>query len=1095
MTERQHAPYRLGLDLGTNSIGWAAIRLNDDNDPCGILDMGVRVFPDGRDAKSKESNAVTRRVARGARRRRDRYQKRRADLLRRLTDYGLMPADQGERRTLAARHDPYELRARALDDPLSPHELGRTLFHLNQRRGFKSNRKADQDSGESGVIKEASEALEDQMAESDARTLGEFLHWQRCDGLPTRFRNLGTGSPARYKSYPTRQMLINEFDEIRGKQEPLHSLNRDQWEVLRDRIFYQRDLKPVEPGLCRFEAGQKRAPWALPVAQEFRILQDLNNLRLRVGGGPERPLTSDQRDRALRRLRSGSDINLEKPTKDLNWSSDAIANLSTGGFRDKIEGDRTAKRLMTVKPPGKGTKRLQVFDRRWLTMPLDQRNRIVHQLLDPDLSDDDIRSLATDEWGLTVAQTDLLVQYAGLPDGHSSLSEKAILKVLPHLRCGLTFDKAIQKIPDDGYEHHSYFHRDEALDRLPYYGQVLERDAIGADKNKDPETDGEPERWGRFPNPTVHIGLNQLRRVVNRLIKVYGKPEEIVVELARDLKANTKQRKRYQAQQREGRERNERYEELLTSAGVDNTPLIRRKLRLWEEQGPPHARVCPYSGERISCAMAMDSRTEIDHILPFSRTLDDSPANKVVCLARANRDKSDRSPFEAFGHSPPGYDYEDIQARAPDNKRWRFEPDAMQQFEIEDRFLDRQLNETRYLSRVACKYLAHLYDEMTESRRRVRAIPGYMTWVLRRSWGLETLLRRVDESTGEIRKQRDDHRHHAIDAFVVANTTPGLLQSFARASAASARYDEAEINLTAVAGRVRPWEGFSREQLQPFLDRLVVSHKPDRGTRGRYGKTTGQLHKGTAYGIVCFVEDGQSKVVVRKQLATGANGWPKTRKNLESVRDTSLRKALLDLWDRIKAERANLAKFVEQAANPGVSISGRRQIVRRVRILDEQRVIPIWSDKNRTEKPYKGYLPGGNEFAEVWRMRDSTWRTVVVPTFDANQPGFDIENYRPADRTSGKPDPAAKRLMRLHIDDMGVLEGEERRVVRVRKITNARTGVFVILDDHNEANVADRVGKNMRENRYSARQLQSQVFRKVHVDEIGRVRYPGPPKS
>ena len=1056
--------------------------------------MGVRVFPDGRDAKSKESNAVTRRVSRGARRRRDRYQRRRADLLQRLTDYGLMPADSGERKALAARHDPYELRTRALDVPLSPHELGRVLFHLNQRRGFTSSRKAAANDSNSGPIKQGTEALEHAINAADVRTLGEFLNHLRRAGKQTRFRNQSTGTTAEYEFYPTRQMLLDEFDQIRAQQAPHHSLNPDQWDVLRDRIiFFQRNPKPVDPGLCRFEASEKRAPWALPVAQEFRILQDLNNLRLRLGRGPAQPLTSDQRDRALRRLRSGLDINLDKPTRDLGWPSAAVANLSAGGFRDRIEGDRTAKRLMTVRPPGKGSKQQQVFDKRWPTMPLEQRNRIVHQLLDPNLSDDDIRGRATQEWGLTPTQADLLVQDAGLPDGHSSLSEKAILKVLPHLRAGLTFDRAIQKIPDDGYKHHSYFRRDEALDHLPYYGQLLERDAIGADKNKDPETDGEPARWGRFPNPTVHIGLNQLRRVVNRLIEVYGKPEEIVLELARDLKANTEQRKRYQAQQRKGRERNQRYEDLLASADADNAPLIRRKLRLWEEQGPPHARVCPYSGERISCAMAMDSRTEIDHILPFSRTLDDSAANKVVCLARANREKGDRSPFEAFGHNPPGYNYKEIQARAPAYKRWRFEPAAMRQFEREDRFLNRQLNETRYLSRVACKYLSHLYDEMTEGRRRVRAIPGYMTWVLRRSWGLESLLRRVDESTGLIRKQRDDHRHHAVDAFVVANTTPGLLQSFARASAASARYDEAETNLTAVAGRVRPWEGFSREQLQPLLDRLVVSYKPDHGTRGKCGKTTGRLHNETAYGIVRFVEDGRSSVVIRKQLSTGANGWPRTRRHLESVRDASLRRALLDLWDRSKADGDNVAKFVQQAANPGVPLSGRRQVVRRVRVLDEQRVIPIWSDKSRTAKPYKGYLSGGNEFAEVWRMRDSTWRTVVVPTFDANQPGFDIENYRPADRKTGNPDPAAKRLMRLHIDDMGALgEGHSRRIVRLRKITNAKAGVFVVLDDHNEANVADRVGKDLRENRYSSRQLQRLGFRKVGVDEIGRVLDPGP---
>ena len=179
--------------------------------------------------------------------------------------------------------------------------------------------------------------------------------------------------------------------------------------------------------------------------------------------------------------------------------------------------------------------------------------------------------------------------------------------------------------------------------------------------------------------------------------------------------------------------RNERYEEMLSSADEENTPEIRRKLRLWEEQGKPQALLCPYTGRQLSFGMVVSSQTEVDHILPFSRTLDDSPANKVVCLAGANKDKGDRSPYEAFGHNPPGYDYDAILSRAaalPDNKRWRFDPDAMQQFESEDRFLDRQLNETRYLSRTACKYLAHLYDEKTEGNRRVRAIPGH----IRRAW-------------------------------------------------------------------------------------------------------------------------------------------------------------------------------------------------------------------------------------------------------------------------------------------------------------------------------------------------------------------------
>ncbi len=1092
MATRQNMPYRLGLDLGTNSIGWAAIRLDEHGNPCGILDMGVRVFPDGRDAKSKESNAKTRRDARGARRRRDRYQKRRADLLKTLVEFGLMPPDERERKALAGRHDPYGLRARALDDPLHPYELGRALFHLNQRRGFKSNRKAEQDGeSESGVIKQAAEALEDQLDADDARTLGEFLDQRRRAGKPTRFRNQGTGTTAKYEFYPTRRMLADEFDQIRDTQEARHTLSPEQWDALRDRIFFQRRLRPVDPGWCQFEAGESRAARALPVAQEFRMLQEVNNLRVRVGIEPERRLNTDERQRALERLRSGKDINLAKPTQDLKLRSQTTFNLARGG-RNIVKGDETAVRLIKEK----GRKGQALFGDRWLKLPLNERNEIVRFMLDNE-DPEAVRRKALAAWGLNETQAKAVADI-GMPPGYANLSEQAIRKLLPHLAQGAVFSDAVLAA---GYRHHSDFRGDEAHDRLPYYGVVLERDAVGADPTKDPAIDGETARYGRLPNPTVNIGLNQLRRVVNQLIEVFGKPSEIVMELARDLKANTDQRMRDQARQREGRERNERFAEMLASAGADDTPHIRRKLRLWEEQGQPQARVCPYTGRTISCAMAMDGRTEIDHILPFSRTLDDSMSNKVVCLRGANQAKGNQSPWEAFHHDPS--EYEGILARAaalPDNKRWRFEPDAMQRFEEEERdFLDRQLNETRYLSRIARAYLACLYDEKTEGRlRRVRAIPGHMTTVLRRGWGLEGMLR-ADPRTDEIvRKQRDDHRHHAIDAFVVANTTQGLLQRFAHAS--SSRRREAAERLAAIADDVRPWDGFSREDLRPFLDHLVVSYKPDHGTRGQPGMTTGQLHNDTAYGLVRLSDDGPSEVVVRKsldKLKRGDLAPVPDGKPVKGIKDLALRAALLQLWDKVGGKAAD---FAHQAASGGVLLSDRRQRVRHVRVLDKESVIPI---KDRDGKPYKGYKSDGNEFVDVWEVRTgkdrngnwkTTWKIVAVPRFHANQCGFNIEEFRPVvsrGKDKGKPDPTAKRIMRLYNNDMGALGvGAERRIVRVRKSGNG----YVVLDDHNEADMDGRERRgemDRNEGIYSATRLRKEGFRKVGVDEIGRIRDPG----
>ncbi len=1083
-----HPKYRLGLDMGTNSIGWAAIQLDQSGDPCGILDVGVRIFPDGRNPRDEASNAVQRRLARGQRRRRDRYLKRREDLIDALVEYGLMPSDKDQRKRIAndAEHfDPYELRARALDHPLEPFELGRALFHLNQRRGFKSNRKAaGDDENEAQKTRADISELARRIDESGARTLGEYLARRRKKGKAVRARP-GMGL------YPDRSMYEKEFDKIRHAQEPYQDLSPDQWDKLRNYIiFYQRDLQAVEPGWCLFEDNERRAARALPVFQEFRMLQEVNNLRIQVGT-EDRDMCTMERDRAMRRLRSGKDITLSKgkdnkpanPTGDLGLPSGATFNLAAGG-RKAVKGDETAAKLAAS--PSKATAKRPaqpgMFGDKWPRLSLDERNDIVHFLLnteDPEI----VRQKAVQDWGLNEEQA-AAVSNVSLVSGYGNLSEKAIDKILPHLERGRRYSDAVL---DAGYTHHSDFRNPEAHESLPYYGEALTRDAVGADPKKDPEIDGEPARHGRIANPTVHIGLGQLRRVVNSLIDVHGKPDEIVVELARDLKMNREQKQNYRNRQKEGRERNERFVEMLEGAEEPVSADTLRKLRLWEEQGAPQNRICPYTGRQLSCEMVITAQTEIDHILPFSRTLDNSMSNMVVCMASANRAKGDRSPHEAFGHNPPGYDYGEILSNVSDfpaNKHWRFQPDAMDRFEEDSAFLDRQLTETQYLSRTARTYLAHLYDEKGERKQRVRAIPGKMTALLRRGWGLNGMLSESGEEQTE-RKQRDDHRHHAIDAFIVANTTQGLLQQFARA--AGSHWEDAAENLASLTPK--PWDGFDRDDLKPFLDKLVVSHKPDRGTRGVEGKTTGQLHNETAYGLVNHVENGISEVVVRKDLDKLKRSDLEPidpDKPIKGVRDLTLRAALLELWDEVGGKSA---EFASQAAT--------KMKVRRVRVIDQRRVIPIEFTDSVGKVHRKGYLPGGNEFAEVWQMSDGSWKMVVVPTFDANQPDFDIEKFRPVTtrgQHKGKRDPNAKRLMRLQIDDMGAFgEGADRRIARVRKISNKRTGVIVFMDDHNEANVPKRIEKKtIREQSYSANQLQKQRFRKIRVDEIGRVHDPGP---
>ena len=168
---------RLALDVGTNSIGWVLYSIDDKGNVLGLADGGVMVFPDGRNPTDKVSNAAQRRHKRGMRRNRDRRLRRSRRLFGHLLALGLLPENEDERKKVFKR-DPYRLRAKALDEPLSPYELGRVLWAINKRRGFQSNRKTDAEDTDRGKVKEEISALRARIAQSGSRTLGEYL-WRR----------------------------------------------------------------------------------------------------------------------------------------------------------------------------------------------------------------------------------------------------------------------------------------------------------------------------------------------------------------------------------------------------------------------------------------------------------------------------------------------------------------------------------------------------------------------------------------------------------------------------------------------------------------------------------------------------------------------------------------------------------------------------------------------------------------------------------------------------------------------------------------------------------------------------------------------------
>lgn len=838
--------YRLALDLGSTSLGWAMIRLNAENPPApvAVIKAGVRIFSDGRNPKDGSSLAVTRRDARSMRRRRDRLLKRKSRMIRSLIEHGFFSHDEAERKVLLTLN-PYALRSMGLDVALPPAEFGRALFHINQRRGFKSNRKTDKKDNDNSALKTAISKLRESLKTENCRTVGEWLHKRDVADLTVRARyrqnkvlkdDGKTRIDKSYDLYIDRAMISDEFDALWRKQAELNPVlfTETARADLKDVLLHQRPLKPVKPGRCTFMPEEERAPLALPSTQRFRMYQEVNNLRMLRAGLKEEALTLQQRDELIKALEANSKRTFTQIKTLLKTGGAAQFNFEDPK-RQELKGNVTSAILS----------RTEHFGATWFTFSEEKQDEIVLQLTKEENEAKLIRWLQ-DQTGIDENRAETIAN-AGLPEGYGSLCAKALVRILPELRRGVvTYDKAVLAA---GFDHHSNISAaatGEILMSLPYYGIPLQRH-VGFGSG-DPLEKNEEKRYGKIANPTVHIGLNQIRLVVNALIKRYGHPSEVIVELARDLKQSKDQREEESKRQAVNQHRNIRLRgDVAGTLGI-SPERVRiadiQKMILWEELNLKNIadRPCPYSGVQISATMLLSDQVEIEHILPFSETLDDSLNNKTVALRQANRVKGNRTPWAAFGAQPTaGFVYADMLARAeqmPKAKRYRFGEDAMKHWLKEDAgFLSRALNDTRHMSKVAREYMSLVCPQNT------RVIPGRMTAMLRAKFGLNDVLG-VDGL-----KNRNDHRHHAVDACVIAVTDQGLLQRFAKASA-SAR--EQQLNRL-VENMPLPWESY-REHVQRAINNIWVSHKPDHSHEGA-------MHNDTAYGLL-----GGGRVRVHKMV-------------------------------------------------------------------------------------------------------------------------------------------------------------------------------------------------------------------------------------
>ena len=1039
--------YVLGLDIGVASIGWWTMETDAKGCFLRHLDANVHLFEkavDGDfDSGRDESKAKARRDARSPRRMTDRRRRRRSKILNVLIRGGLLPAGDvstpqmiheyivrldnalrsrgwatGEHRdaqTLA-----YRLRAEALDRELQPDELGRALYNLAQRRGFLSNRKSPaRDTEEDGDVKKGITELTAAMKDAGARTLGEYF--TSIDPETERIRQRWTA----------RSMYMEEFDAIWDAQKAHHpELLTDEFrEKLHHAIFFQRPLKSHKHliGKCSLFPTARRALMADRLSQRFRLLQRVNDLRVRSEDFSERGLTPGERSMVLDVLSRQQEVGLAtlRGKKYLKLPRGDKFNFEFDDDK-KLIGHRTDAKLASI------------FGDHWSELSESEKDEIALEIASFQNTDALVRR-AQNGWGLD-EQTARVLGDTQLEPGYAKHCRKAMRLLLGEMEKGVPYASARRSLFPESFD------ADDPLDRLPPVRKVA--------------------AWrGSLRNPTVERTLTELRKVVNEVVRQYGKPDRIHIELARDIKRSRKERKeitrdntrREKARNLVKRQINEALG-LPADAPVKSTDVT--KALLWEECNG----VCPFTGRTIDFAALFGDapQFDIEHIIPRSRSLDNSFLNKTLCYHEENRSrKGNRTPFEAF--SGDTETYEAILARVRNFKgdAVRAKLRRFEMKEIPEDWLSRHLNDTRYASKLAADYVALLFGgRSVEGKQRVFVSTGVMTAHLRRELQLDGILGTDHE------KNRSDHRHHAIDALVVALITPGLVKRMQDAAEQANRDGSRRM----FASIPEPWPDFM-QQTREQVDAINVSRRLDK-------KVSGPLHEETNYS--------------KEHRRIGKSGKPESvrylRKRIDAMTDGEaadivdplVRKAVLE-WRKGRDLKTGAS---DDALPRLVGKDGVARPIRKARFAKVVGTVAI--GRPGQERHVK---PGSNH------------HTVVVANLDAagNEKSWDLfpitmlEAYQRSKRNPKQPviqrDWGPQRLFKFSICPNEYLQVDDEnggRILIVVLSTSKKQIECRLHHDGRSASEARKKGSGARI-RLSGKALKDRNARKVHVTHFGKI--------
>lgn len=746
--------YTLGLDIGIASVGWAVLENNIDGEPIKIERLGVRIFDKAEQPKTGASLAEPRREARGQRRtiRRRRHRKDRIKQLIQQNDI-MTRVEMAEMfEHLQFETSVYELRVQALERALTKQEFVRVLIHLAQRRGYKSNSKSEEAKDkENGKVKSAISENKKCMEENGYRTIGEMLlnddrFWE-CNPDGTKIF-VPHNHPDDYRTTVERSMVEDEIRLIFSRQRALgvpyatsefEEAYLEIWGSQRNfdegpggKSPYGGNMIEKMLGHCTFEKDEPRAAKGSYSAEYFRLLQDVNHLRLVKNNGESCALTREQKQIYIDLVMKSAAASYAQLRKKLELSNDISFNMLRYGS-DEI-GKVERKKLGHMKFYHEMRKALNTVQKDAIaTVSWEQRDEIARILLC--YKSDDKRKAQLEKLDIPREFIPALLTLSTSKTAH--LSVKALRKLIPHLEKGMTYAEACKEV----------------------YGE--QKSSI-TKKNKLSLFDIEP-----INNPVVRRAVSQTIRVINAVVREYGAPEVVRVELAREMGKPYDVRTQMTKKQEANAKRNEELRQQIKKIkGAEPTGQDIVKFKLFQDQNG----VCLYSGQNLDITRLFEAGyVDVDHIIPYSISFDDSYTNKVLVRSPENRQKGNRIPADYFKSDPARWQrFETLVNTQVHN--WKKKRNLLTQALSEEQkngFKQRNLVDTQYIARVIYNLINdHLQFAETgkyDKKRRTQAVNGAITAHVRKRLGIQKI-------------REDGDLHHAVDAAVVACVSPSMIQ-------------------------------------------------------------------------------------------------------------------------------------------------------------------------------------------------------------------------------------------------------------------------------------------------------------------------------